>query len=201
MQPSKVDSCMDISFLQLTSHIWPLNNIYCVKQRLNIICSVGRRLPSSATTAHTRPMSQLDDALKQFKMSTAASRENLRNSRQNLDQMEEQVCVCRVKIFALVYKNICRWRWWSAAGPPRRCWVCATTPSSARVWRICDHNSERGKSFMKLSLLTPLLWTVRVRKRNFKYWSINRLAVASINKYWLPVCPNNTWILNMEARV
>ena len=36
-------------------------------------------------------MSQLDDALKQFRMSTAASRENLRNSRQNLDQMEEQV--------------------------------------------------------------------------------------------------------------
>ena len=101
-------------------------------------------------------------------------------------------CVCRVKIFALVYKNICRWRWWSAAGPPRRCWVCATTPSSARVWRICGHKSERGKSFMKLSLLTPLLWTVRERKRNFKYWSINRLAVASINKYWLPVCPNNT---------
>ena len=63
------------------------------------VCSVGRRLPSSATTAHTRPMSQLDDALKQFKMSTAASRENLRNSRQNLDQMEEQVC--------LPGKNIC----------------------------------------------------------------------------------------------
>jgi len=54
---------------------------------------VGRRLPSSATTSHTRPMSQLDDALKQFRMSTAASRENLRNSRQNLDQMEEQVKV------------------------------------------------------------------------------------------------------------
>jgi len=53
----------------------------------------GRRLPSSATTSHTRPMSQLDDALKQFRMSTAASRENLRNSRQNLDQMEEQVKV------------------------------------------------------------------------------------------------------------
>ena len=52
---------------------------------------VGRRLPSSATTAHTRPISQLDDALKQFKLSTAASRENLRNSRQDLNQMEEQV--------------------------------------------------------------------------------------------------------------
>ena len=36
-------------------------------------------------------MSQLDEALKQFKLSTAASRENLRNSRQNLSQMEEQV--------------------------------------------------------------------------------------------------------------
>jgi len=54
---------------------------------------VGRRLPSSATTTHTRPMSQLDEALKQFKLSTAASRENLRNSRQDLSQMEEQVKV------------------------------------------------------------------------------------------------------------
>merc|ERR1711997_607431 len=47
---------------------------------------VGRRLPSSATTTHTRPMSQLDEALKQFKLSTAASRQNLR-------KMEEQVKV------------------------------------------------------------------------------------------------------------
>merc|ERR1711976_594892 len=54
---------------------------------------VSRRVPVSATTAHTRPISSLDEALKQFKMSTAASRENLRNSRQNLDQMEEQVKV------------------------------------------------------------------------------------------------------------
>jgi len=54
---------------------------------------VGRRLPSSATTTNTRPMSQLDAALKQFKLSTAASRENLRNSRQDLSQMEEQVKV------------------------------------------------------------------------------------------------------------
>jgi len=53
----------------------------------------GRRLPSSATTSHTRPMSQLDEALKQFKLSTAASRENIRNSRQDLSQMEEQVKV------------------------------------------------------------------------------------------------------------
>lgn len=54
---------------------------------------VSRRVPASATTAHTRPMSQLDDALKQFKLSTAASRENLRNSRQDLNQMEEHVKV------------------------------------------------------------------------------------------------------------
>merc|ERR1712198_366851 len=54
---------------------------------------VSRRVPVSATTAHTRLISSLDEALKQFKMSTAASRENLRNSRQNLDQMEEQVKV------------------------------------------------------------------------------------------------------------
>ena len=39
-------------------------------------------------------MSQLDAALKQFKLSTAASRENLRNSRQDLSQMEEQVNTC-----------------------------------------------------------------------------------------------------------
>ena len=58
---------------------------------IEINISVGRRLPSSATTTYTRPVSQLDEALKQFKLSTAASRENLRNSRQNLSQMEEQV--------------------------------------------------------------------------------------------------------------
>merc|ERR1719318_2326062 len=40
-----------------------------------------RRPPSSATTAQSRPVSQLDAALKQFKLSTAASRENLRSSR------------------------------------------------------------------------------------------------------------------------
>ena len=35
--------------------------------------------PSSATTAHSRPLTDLDSALKQFRLSTAASRENLRN--------------------------------------------------------------------------------------------------------------------------
>ena len=34
--------------------------------------------PSSATTAHSRPLTDLDSALKQFRLSTAASRENLR---------------------------------------------------------------------------------------------------------------------------
>merc|ERR1711962_256845 len=41
--------------------------------------------PSSATTAHSRPLSQLDSALKQFKLSTAASRENLRSQGSNQD--------------------------------------------------------------------------------------------------------------------
>lgn len=50
-----------------------------------------RKPPSSATTAHTRPASQLDAALKQFKLSTAASRENLRSSRVDISQVEDQV--------------------------------------------------------------------------------------------------------------
>merc|ERR1712128_288845 len=50
-----------------------------------------RRPPSSATTAQSRPVSQLDAALKQFKLSTAASRENLRGSRVDISQVEEQV--------------------------------------------------------------------------------------------------------------
>jgi len=50
-----------------------------------------RRPPSSATTIQSRPVSQLDAALKQFKLSTAASRENLRSSRVDISQVEEQV--------------------------------------------------------------------------------------------------------------
>merc|ERR1712106_1041189 len=50
-----------------------------------------RRPPSSATTAQSRPVSQLDAALKQFKLSTAASRENLRGSSVDISQVEEQV--------------------------------------------------------------------------------------------------------------
>lgn len=49
------------------------------------------RPPCSATASQTRPLSQLDAALKQFKVSTAASRENLRSSHQDLSQVEEQV--------------------------------------------------------------------------------------------------------------
>ena len=44
-----------------------------------------------SSTLHTRPVNQLDAALKQFTLSTAASRENLRNSRVDLGQLEEQV--------------------------------------------------------------------------------------------------------------
>ena len=50
-----------------------------------------RRPPCSATTAQSRPVSQLDAALKQFKLSTAASRENLRSSRVDISEVEEQV--------------------------------------------------------------------------------------------------------------
>merc|ERR1712013_393598 len=50
-----------------------------------------RRPPSSATTAQSRPVSQLDAALKQFRLSTAASRENLRSSKVDISQVEEQV--------------------------------------------------------------------------------------------------------------
>ena len=48
------------------------------------------RLPSSATTSHSRPVADLDSALRQFKLSTAASRENLKKlgSTQNLSLLE-----------------------------------------------------------------------------------------------------------------
>ena len=70
---------------------------------------VSRRVPASATTAHTRPMSQLDDALKQFKLSTAASRENLRNSRQDLNQMEEHVRFDSLDDSLMIYLDY-RWK-------------------------------------------------------------------------------------------
>jgi hypothetical protein len=50
-----------------------------------------RKPPSSATTAHTRPVSQLDAALQQFKLSTAASRENLRGSRVDISKVKTLV--------------------------------------------------------------------------------------------------------------
>merc|ERR1719318_1128046 len=50
-----------------------------------------RRPPSSATTARSRPVSELDATLRQFKLSTAASRENLMSSRVDISQVEEQV--------------------------------------------------------------------------------------------------------------
>ena len=50
-----------------------------------------RRPPSSASTAQTRPVSQLDAALRQFKQDTVASRENLRSSRVDISMVEEKV--------------------------------------------------------------------------------------------------------------
>jgi len=49
--------------------------------------------PSSATANVSRPVSDLDSALRQFKLSTAESRESLRTlgSRQDLTQVEERV--------------------------------------------------------------------------------------------------------------
>jgi len=49
--------------------------------------------PSSATASVSRPVSDLDSALRQFKLSTAESRESLRTlgSRQDLTQVEERV--------------------------------------------------------------------------------------------------------------
>jgi len=52
---------------------------------------ISRRIPPSATSTQSRPVSQLDAALKQFKVSTAASRENLRISRVDLEKMEDTV--------------------------------------------------------------------------------------------------------------
>jgi len=52
-----------------------------------------RTTPSSATANVSRPVSDLDSALRQFKLSTAESRESLRTlgSRQDLTQVEERV--------------------------------------------------------------------------------------------------------------
>merc|ERR1719317_955113 len=52
---------------------------------------VTRRHPASASCTMSRPVTELDIALKQFRLSTAASRENLRNSRLDISQMEQQV--------------------------------------------------------------------------------------------------------------
>jgi len=53
----------------------------------------GRSTPSSATTQQNRTVSDLDSALRQFKLSTAASRESLRalGSTQDLTQVESCV--------------------------------------------------------------------------------------------------------------
>merc|ERR1712025_475159 len=49
------------------------------------------RPPSSATASQSRPISSLDAALKEFKASTMASRENLRSSHQDLREVERTV--------------------------------------------------------------------------------------------------------------
>jgi len=50
-----------------------------------------RKPPSSATAFQSRTTNDLDFALKQFKLSTAASRESLKSSRLDLNEMEESV--------------------------------------------------------------------------------------------------------------
>ena len=52
---------------------------------------INRRTPCSASISNARPISQLDEALKQFKLSTAASRENLKHSRLDISHMEDTV--------------------------------------------------------------------------------------------------------------
>ena len=51
----------------------------------------SRRPPCSATAIQSRTTNDLDSALKEFKLSTAASRESLKSSRLDLTQMEESV--------------------------------------------------------------------------------------------------------------
>ena len=50
-----------------------------------------RKPPSTATAFQSRTTNDLDFALKQFKLSTAASRESLKSSRLDLSEMEESV--------------------------------------------------------------------------------------------------------------
>jgi len=61
-----------------------------VAPRAAFLAGTGRP-PSSATASQSRPISQLDVALKQFKESTMASRENLRISQQDLREVEQVV--------------------------------------------------------------------------------------------------------------
>merc|ERR1712142_18367 len=89
-----------------------------------------RRPPSSATTAQSRPVSQLDAALKQFRLSTAASRENLRSSRVDLEKMEDTV------------RSIVGSRPSSRAGTP--------TPDSWRS-RAPPENRQLSEQWAKLS--------------------------------------------------
>merc|ERR1719378_1412990 len=90
----------------------------------------SRRVPPSATSTQSRPVSQLDAALKQFKLSTAASRENLRSSRVDLEKMEDTV------------RSIVGSRPSSRAGTP--------TPDSWRS-RAPPENRQLSEQWAKLS--------------------------------------------------
>jgi len=66
-----------------------VSNLASSSSKPPLPCS--RRPPASASSTLSRPVTQLDSALKQFRLSTAASRENLRNSRVDISQVEQQV--------------------------------------------------------------------------------------------------------------
>jgi len=92
----------NVSKLSTAEDLKPISN-YPKEEKETIIASspisssgrpplpATRRHPASASCTMSRPVTELDIALKQFRLSTAASRENLRNSRLDISQMEQQV--------------------------------------------------------------------------------------------------------------
>jgi len=92
---SKVSSAEDLEIIALCKDLEEekepisVSNLATSSSKPPLPCS--RRPPASASSTLSRPVTQLDSALKQFRLSTAASRENLRNSRVDISQVEQQV--------------------------------------------------------------------------------------------------------------
>ena len=65
-----------------------------------------RRLPASATWEQSRPLAQLDSALRQFRSATAESRENLNLSRPDISAIQAEVAKSHPGT-KQIFKNMC----------------------------------------------------------------------------------------------